>query len=557
MLRRPRKPAKDIDPDEIFVDADNRGRFDRDRFEGKFERSLGRRGFLFVSLAIAALFIGYTGQALNLQFFHGVAYAERAEQNQLSNETLFASRGLILDRTGRVLAGNSSPPGSAFPTRTYADWRGIANLVGYAKPPAKDASGNFFRLDSQGQTGIEAAFNSELAGANGMELTETDALHRVVSASATQAPQAGRDVTLSIDAAVSQGLYDAIAAVAGQSHFAGGAGVLMDVHTGEILALVSYPEYPLQTMAEGSDTPTIEALLSDPSLPFLNRATQGLFAPGSIVKPYVGVGALMEGIINENKQILSTGSITVPNPYDSAHPSVFKDWRPQGWVDLRHAIAVSSDVYFYEVGGGFQDQPGLGITKLDKYFGIFGLGTPTGTQGLTESAGVLPDPVWKAKSFPNDPIWRLGDTYHTAIGQYGVQVTPLQMARAVSALANGGRLLVPSIIASSTPQGTDLNLDPHALQVVREGMRLGVTDGIAGMLNVPYVQVAAKTGTAQVGTRNQFDNSNIELFFPYDHPKYALVVMMEKAPAPSTAGATHVAAAFLDWLHVNAPEYLQ
>ncbi len=556
--RRRRIPlARDIDPDEIFVDASNRGKFDVDRFEGKIERSIGRKRYIAVSMTMAVVFLCYAGQAVNLQWKNGAVYAARAEANQLSNDTIFATRGLILDRNGLVLAGNTMQPGSPFPTRSYADWRGIAAVVGYTKPPAKDTNGNYFRLTSIGQTGMEAAYDSMLAGQNGSELTETDAAHNIVSQSTIIPAVPGANLTLSIDASVSQALYDAIANIAAFSHFTGGAGIIMDIHTGQIIALVSYPEYPLQTMADGTDTPAIQALLNDPNLPFLDRATEGLFAPGSIVKPYVAVGALMEHVIDPTTQILSTGSISIPNPYDPAHPSIFKDWRPQGWVDMRHAIAVSSDVYFYEVGGGYENQPGLGITKLDHYFNLFGLGNPTGIQGLVEPPGTIPSPAWKAQVFPADPIWRIGDTYHTAIGQYGVQVTPLQMVRAVAALANGGLLVTTSLLASSTPQGENINISQSAAEVVREGMRLGVTNGIIQLLNVPYVDVAAKTGTAQVGTQNQYDNSSVEGFFPYENPKYAFVVMMDKAPAPISEGATNVMASVLAWLHANAPEYLQ
>jgi penicillin-binding protein 2 len=557
LWRRPRaRLTRDIAPDEIFVDASNKGRFDTDRFEGRIERSLGSRRFLGVAITIGVLFACYAGQAWNLELKQGTVYAERAEQNQLANTIIFAARGTIFDSKGRMLAGSVTAPGSDFPTRVYTDWQGISSVVGYAKPPAKDNTGNYFREVSVGQTGAEAAFDHNLAGQNGSELTETNALKQTVSQSTIVPAVPGNNLTLSIDASVSQALYRAVADVVDKSHFVGGAGIIMDIHTGAILAMVSYPEYSLGAMADGTDTPAIQGYLTDPQLPFLNRATQGLFAPGSIVKPYVGVAALTEHVIGEDTPILSTGSISVPNPYDPAHPSVFKDWRPQGWVDLRHALAVSSDVYFYEVGGGFEGQPGLGITKLDNYFKLFGLGSQTGIEGLMEASGNLPTPAWKAKVFPTDPIWRLGDTYHTAIGQYGVQVTPLQMVRAVAALGNGGKLLTPTVLADSTPQGIDLALSPHVLQVVREGMRLGVTEGIVQLLNMPYMSVAAKTGTAQVGTHNQFDNSSVEGFFPYDNPKYAFIIMMEKAPAPVSEGATNVMAEFLDWMHENTPEYL-
>ncbi len=258
---------------------------------------------------------------------------------------------------------------------------------------------------------MERALNGILAGQNGTTLTETDAKGALVSQSIKVEPVPGARVQLSLDAEVTQGLYDAIATVADQSGFQGGSGVIMDVQTGELLAMTSYPEYSMDALSRG-DQASLTALNADKRQPFLNRAVSGLYAPGSIVKPFMGVAALEEGVIDEHKQILSTGSISIPNPYNPDLPSVFKDWRVNGLTDVRRAIAVSSDVYFYEVGGGYKDQPGLGIDRIDKYLRIFGFGAPTGIQGFKEPAGNIPTPAWKEATFDGDP-WRIGDTYHT------------------------------------------------------------------------------------------------------------------------------------------------
>src|SRR5581483_8661772 len=124
-------------------------------------------------------------------------------------------------------------------------------------------------------------------------------------------------------------------------------------------------------------------------------------------------------------------------------PSVFKDWRVNGWTNIEEALAVSSDVYFYSVGGGYGDQKGLGITLLGKYFTQFGLEEKTGIPLAGELSGLIPTPEWKARKFNGD-IWRLGDTYITAIGQYGTQVTPINAVRFIGAVANRGKILKPS-----------------------------------------------------------------------------------------------------------------
>ena len=551
---------QEIGPDEIFLDSSNLPAYDTGHFEGRLERPIGRRSLFVVGVFVALLFFAFGTRALDLMFINGTAYATQAAENQLAEQLLFADRGALKDRMGVELAYNVHPQGTTTPeagavARAYSTYRGVSHVVGYTKPPAKDASGIYYQTTFTGIDGAEQVFDGILSGKNGRILTETDAHGNVVSQSAEDPPVAGSPLTLSIDAAVTEGLYDAIALRVVDSKFQAGAGVLMDVETGELVALTSYPEYSSQTLSEGSAA-ALAALTKDTRNPFLDRAVDGLYAPGSIVKPFVGVAALTEGIIDEYKQILSTGSISVPNPYNPETPSVFKDWRANGWVDMRHAIAVSSDIYFYEVGGGFAGQPGLGIDRLDQWLREFGFGEDAGLLGISHQVGTIPTPAWKETTFSGDP-WRIGDTYNTAIGQYGVQVTPLQAVRATGALANGGYLLTPTLIASSTPYSRSVGAPSEAMQVAREGMRLGVTEGIAGAVNVPYVSVAAKTGTAQVGVKNEYMNSWMIGFFPYEHPRYAYAIVLERGPAGTAVGASAATRAFLDWINTNAPQYFE
>ena len=552
---RRKKSSAEIHPDEILIDSRNLPEFDTDRLEGRLERPLSQRTLFFVGGALILLFSALLVRASDLQILNGEAYATQARENQLAEVTIFADRGHIVDRNGVALAWNEkTSPEDDFARRLYAETRGVAHVVGYGKPPAKDSSGVYFTETFVGVDGVERAFNAVLSGKNGIELTETDARGAVVSKAQVRQPVAGSKLALSIDSRLGQGLYDAIAARAEESHFRGGAGVLMDVATGELLALSNYPEFSSSALTSG-DPSAVQALLSNEREPFLNRAVGGLYAPGSIIKPFVAVAALTEGVIDESTQILSTGSISIPNPYYPELPSVFKDWKAHGWVDMRHALAVSSDVYFYEIGGGFQGQQGLGIERIDAYLKKFGFGISAGLPGFSDQTGVIPTPAWKEEVFSGDP-WRIGDTYNTAIGQYGVQVTPLQAARAVAAIANGGTLVAPTLLASTTGAALALPVAPHTFDVVREGMRLAVTEGTAAAVSVPFVQMAAKTGTAQVGTRNQFMNSWVIGFFPFEHPRYAFAIVLERAPAGTLTGAPAAMRAFLDWMSAHAPEYL-
>lgn len=551
-----KRRVQEIEPDEIFLDSSNMPQFDTEHFEGRMEQPLGLRGLWLATACVILLFSFYGMRAFNLMVVHGSTYAKQAAENQLSESLVLAERGIIYDRTGLELAFNApQATSSVIRERRYAPLRGIAHVVGYVKPPAKDASGFYYRESFEGIDGAELVFDKELRGENGRVLTEMNARGEIVSQSSVDLPQNGSAMHLSVDAGVSQAFYDAIAARASASNFQGGAGVIMNVKTGEIIALVSYPEYSPQDVSLGKRD-VLVALNEDERLPFLDRAVDGLYAPGSIVKPIVAAAALEEGIIDEHTEILSTGALSIPNPYDRTKPTIFRDWKAHGNTDMREAIAVSSDVYFYVVGGGFEGQRGLGIANLEKYFRLFGYGSDAGLRGFSSKTGSIPSVAWKEENFPGDP-WRVGNTYHTAIGQYGLQITPLQAARAVSALANGGRLMRPTLIASSTLASQSIPVGESALQVVREGMRKAVEGGTAAAVNLPFVQVAAKTGTAQVGSQNEYMHSWMVGFFPYENPKYAFAVVLERAPAGTLMGAPAAMSQFFWWLNENAAQYLQ
>jgi cell division protein FtsI/penicillin-binding protein 2 len=172
---------------------------------------------------------------------------------------------------------------------------------------------------------------------------------------------------------------------------------------------------------------------------------------------------------------------------------------------------------------------------------------------------LISTPEWKEKHFAGEP-WRVGDTYHTVIGQYGVQVTPLQILRGIVAIANGGRLISPTVLKSPdglAANGTVLSIDPEHLRVVREGMSLSAREGTAKGLNTPAVEIAAKTGTAELGETRERVNSWVTGFYPYQNPHYAFVVVMEKGSRHNTIGATFVMRQMIDWMQINAPEYLK
>lgn len=545
MWMRKKYQDPEIAPDEIFLDASNAPAFDRMRLEGRIEKPLPPSSYIFLSAVLVLIFSILGFRAANLQLVQGAELAERSAQNSLAVETLFAPRGVIEDRHGTLLVENiQREDGSLGRKYLYPE---MGQIIGYVSYPKKDSSGNYYDTEMTGVAGLEAKYNELLSGKNGEVLTETDALGRVRSEGTIVRAEPGKTLRLSIDATLERHFAHAVSTVVESAGFIAGAGVIMDIHTGAIRAVVSYPSYDPNVMSNGGPADLIARYNKDAGHPFLDHAVQGAYTPGSIVKPFIVAGALTEGIITPSTVVNDTGVLSVPDPYNPGKKYLYRGWRALGPVDARKAIAWSSDAYFYTVGGGFGDQKGLGIDRLNYWYRAFGLGEPTGVDLPGEVTGLLPNPEWK-KNVLNEP-WYLGDTYFTSIGQYSMQVTPIQVVRATAALANGGKLMTPTMIEGATPSFTTVPVSEEVLKVAREGMRMSVTQALASAINFPYLTAAAKTGTAEVGARNQYDNSWVEGFFPYENPQYAFAVVLERGPAGTGEKAVHVVRNLFESLH--------
>jgi len=266
---------------------------------------------------------------------------------------------------------------------------------------------------------------------------------------------------------------------------------------------------------------------------------------------------LQEGVITEHTKILSTGVLKVPNPYHPGKFSTFHDWRTGlGLLDIREAIKMSSSIFFYVVGGGFQNQKGLGIAKISQWAHRFGFGVKTGIALPGELSGLVPTPEWKKKVFGDDAQWNLGNTYHSAIGQYGWLVTPIQAAKYIAGIANGGTLHNPILRMGAISETTTVPIQEKNFEIIREGMRRGAKAGTAKALNIHGIKIAAKTGTAQLGKHNEYMNSWVVGYWPFDYehgkkteePRFAFAVVLEKAPAETLRGAAPAMNAFFTWL---------
>jgi penicillin-binding protein 2 len=550
-------PSKfEVAPDEIFLDATNLPEFNISQFEGHIEKPISKRVLTVAGISFAVVVAVFLFRLWDLQFVQGSVLAEISENNRLRHSLIVADRGVILDREGTELAWNSAGNQDDFSGRQYLPVEGLAHVLGYVNYPKRDDAGYFWRDEYEGIAGAEALFDETLSGNNGLQIVETDAEGQVLSENFIRNPVRGEDITLSIHSGLQSRLYKLLEEASRASSFVGGGGVIMDVHSGEVLALASYPEYDSNILTEGTSSESIAEFVGDARKPFLNRAVSGLYSPGSIVKPFLAVAALEEQTITPDKLILSSDAFIIPNRYFPDQPTVFHDWRPLGLVDMRKALAFSSNIYFLQVGGGFEDQEGLGIQRIEQYFNRFGFGEPTSLFPSVEVKGTVPTPRWKGEQF-NGEAWLLGDTYNTSIGQYGFQVTPIQAVRAVAAIANGGTLVQPTLILNERGNKKDLHFRDENLQIVREGMRRAVTEGTALGAASNVVTLAAKSGTAEIGEVNRYINGWLIGFFPYEEPKYAFAFLLERGSANYQVGPAYITRNLLSWIAEVEPQLLE
>lgn len=554
-----RKKYDDLSPDEIFLDAKNVSRLDSNSFEGYIEKPLSKRMLSFVAFCIIVGMSLLIGKLFSLQIIEGSVFAERSRNNTFISTPLFGERGAIYDRNGTLLVWNvGSTTLSEVSRRTYASFEGLAPIVGFVKYPQKDSKGNYWRTEYVGVDGVEKIYDDVLRGINGKQIIEVDAFGNQTDTHITNMPVAGDNIILTIDAEIQNALYKEIEKAIEQAGFTAGAGVMMDVETGEVIALVSVPSFSMSLLNNEKGNQALQAANSDPRKPFLDRAISGLYSPGSTVKPFMALAALEEDIISPFKSIESRGFITVRNPFGGPD-TIFRDWRVHGYTDMRQAIAVSSDVYFYAIGGGYADQKGMGIANIDKYMRMYGFATTTGIDLPGEAVGIIPNPEWKQRVFKE--AWRLGNTYHTSIGQYGFQVSPIQLTRSVASIANGGRLVVPHVVQNVKPktkkEESSYSISAEDAKVIREGMRLTVTAGSATSLNNVGFEVAAKTGTAEIGVRKGRVHSWMSGYFPYNNPRYAFVIVLENGPTPNSYGAGRVSYEWLRYIAREKPGYVR
>jgi penicillin-binding protein 2 len=442
------------------------------------------------------------------------------------------------------------------PSRAYPFKKNLAHLLGYTGGIPADQLKDYQELgrgyeltDRVGLSGVEYTFESDLRGDKGLRLIEVDASGREVRMVATQDAVPGKNLVLTLDVALQNATIDALKKQLNSPRSLSQSGVViaMNPNTGEILAMVSWPSYDDNLFANGIAAEDYSKLLNDPLLPLFNRAMSGEYPLGSIFKIVPASAALQEGVVDISTGILDAGVMWVPNkfyPNESRLAQPFYGWNRQGLglMNITSALAWSSDIYFYQVAGGYQDFKGLGLSKLVEYAGYYGFGKATGLNLPGEASGLLPSDRWKRLTYGQS--WLTGDTYNIGIGQGFLLSTPLQILNATAAVVNGGTLRKPRLVRAVTdangrilkefPPETirQIPVSPENLAMVRQGMRVAVAEGTAPKINLADVKVAGKTGTAEYpGKRDRRGflptHAWFTAFAPYDNPQIALVVFIE------------------------------
>lgn len=525
---------------------------------------------------IILVFIVLAARLWQLQILHGDSYRDRSENNRRRTVFVPAPRGLILDRNGEVLVRNRASfnvelvtedtidpeetirriakivdedpaellrrttsgvrrmrfepklilkdvsretlakivsnrarlPGvliSAVPIREYVHGSLAAHTIGYIREITKEQLNQqkyagYRQGDLIGQSGIEYFREDVLGGEKGRKIVYVNSKGVRIKEASFWNERPGKNVTLTLDFAAQHAADEALKGKTG-------AIVALNPNTGEVLAISSSPAFDPAIFTGEISSEEWKHLQSGEDKVLSNRPLQGGYPPGSVFKMIMGVAGLAEGVVRLDEKIGCDGHLMYGRRAYHCHKR-----SGHGAMDLYHALVQSCDVYFYQVGIR------LGVDRINKYATMFGLGRPTELKVATEHPGLVPSTEWKRKYFkkPDDQKWWPGETLSVAIGQGATVSTPIQMARAMAALVNGGNILQPHIISrveagdgswhtdyrDTTIDGV-VDVEPWILEAVRKGMVGVVNDplGTGHRAQVPKelgVTVAGKTGTSQV-----------------------------------------------------------
>ncbi len=420
------------------------------------------------------------------------------------------------------------------PIRSYQEGGTLAHVIGYVgninEEELQVHLNEGYDQDSVlGKSGIEKQYDKVLRGKNGTSYRVVDVKERSLSMDQERVipPLAGQDIVLTIDAKI----QDIAEKALGQRR---GSVIVMKPATGEILAMASYPSFDPNKFYTVDATQYSTDLSLDPSSPFVNRAIQSAYPPGSTFKMLMVTGLIDDQTVPITQNVLCTGKFTLGTDSFNCHIHT-----GHGYLDLFGGLAQSCDVYFYTQGLK------LGIEKIDAYGRDFGLGALTGIDLPEEKSGLLPTPEWKEKT--EHMIWLGGDTVNLSIGQGYLTVTPLQLADMTALIANEGTLYKPHLLKEIRDPATgktvfeskpevihQSHVSPETFRMVQDAMRGVISKGTAApVVDTKAVEIAGKTGTSEIGVEGQW-HSWFAAFAPYktDRPedRVVVVVMVEASP---------------------------
>jgi len=499
---------------------------------------------LVLSLIILAV------RLFTLQVVQGAELSQKAEQNRIKVQVLPATRGVIYDQRGEILARNT-PQGREYPLKAAA-----AHVIGYVGE-ADETELTAFTVDlgaTIGKMGVEREEDKVLRGSNGGIVVETDSAGEPIRELSRNEPIPGEDLHLFLDKDLQAAVFAALAEKKGA--------VVATTPEGQVLALASSPSFDPNVLSRqsspvDSQQEEIKQILSDSDQPMFNRAIGGQYPPASTFKIVTGTAGLETGKISAQEEIEDTGEIKIGK-------FRFGNWyfdqygKKEGMVNMVKAFQRSNDIYFYRVGER------LGITQLAAWAKAFGLGEPTNIALKGEAQGLVPDAEWKEKV--QNESWYLGDTYITAIGQGNLQTTPIQVNQMAAVIASGGQLCRPELVnQGQNSECQQVPIKPETLKVVREGMKQACQTGGTGWplfnfrvkneglikrvdgidffheasdsADAVRVPVACKTGTAEYGDPEDKTHAWFTVFAPVQNPEIVVTVILEGAGQGSDEAA--------------------
>lgn len=473
-----------------------------------------------VTFANAAVTCGQDPQAFEAAYQEGVAK---------QHADILLAEGLSYECAMRLMSAEALPSGLRVElaekrTSITTDIPSLSHVLGYtssiseAEYPALEKYG-YRPFDRAGKQGLEKEYEVSLRGHNGTTLIEVDAGGNYLRTLKDTLPEDGKDLTLALDARLQAYIETVLQARLQAAPIKRASVVMTDPKTGEVLAMVSYPAYNANDFSGGISEEKYQALLNDPNAPLFNRCVAGEYPSGSTIKPLYASAALTEGVITPQTSFISTGGLWLGDRF-------FPDWRPggHGQTNVYHAIADSVNTFFYAIGGGTAEFPGMGVEKLMDWARRYGLGSATGIDFPSEGDGFLPSKDWK-QAVKGEP-WYIGDTYNVSIGQGDILTTPLQINTAIASIANNGVLVPPHFTQGPAPSERTV-IDQAVADIVQDAMRETVTNGSARMMQDVPVPVAGKTGTAQ-WSQTAAPHSWFTGFAPFEDPQVAITVLVEQ-----------------------------